>query len=319
MTKTHSQKIGAMSNHNGIWTTDGGQAFTVPVNTNFVKDPKKSRHRCCCITGLVLIFIASVGILTVALLAVLFYPGPLFHPTSFELKSFNGIKDYYVSNALKGVPATHCREDQIICPSGGCLDRKLACTTTSNGTVDCTPSVEECYRLSMKNEPATVLEATSEMTQNSSGNAISETDENCLIDPHFRCGSSGHCVHSSLVCDGVADCPYTGEDELECPCLGNTFDCESILLMKSGTNCIPIRFVCDGESDCSNGRDEQNCENKSVMITATAVIDSTDSGCQFPGAFQCRSGQCILSMRVCDGTYDCRDGDDERACLMATF
>ena len=58
---------------------------------------------------------------------------------------------------------------------------------------------------------------------------------------------------SSLICDGVVDCPDFS-DELYCPyCPEHHFHCGVT------KTCIPKEKLCDGNSDCDNSADERGC------------------------------------------------------------
>lgn len=49
-----------------------------------------------------------------------------------------------------------------------------------------------------------------------------------------------------------------------------------------------------------------------VNLTDFALLsDPTESTCESPSKFHCKSGECVDSSKVCDGRADCRDGSDE--------
>ncbi|XP_070537457.1 uncharacterized protein [Ptychodera flava] len=86
-------------------------------------------------------------------------------------------------------------------------------------------------------------------------------------------------LESNFVPAYYADC---GDDQFRCD---------------SGSEhgvCIPTDLLCDTISQCYGGEDEDNCDE-----------------CEEPN-FRClASSECINNLKVCDGTYDCRDGSDE--------
>lgn len=42
-----------------------------------------------------------------------------------------------------------------------------------------------------------------------------------------------------------------------------------------------------------------------------SLPDLTEAACESPATFQCKSGECIEEVKVCDSHRDCRDWSDE--------
>jgi hypothetical protein len=181
-----------------------------------------------------------------------------------------------------------CNED-FMCPS--CTGGAFAC-----GNSNCIPQVYVCD--GDKDCP----------------NASDERD--CAVEENVApyegmvscCGAnSNETCEQSKRCNGVVDCHYTYEDELNCTqCSG--FNC-------GDGQCIPSRFRCDGKhftidnavsanDNCFNGADEDRCD-----MSACMHMTSDDVG------FQCsNSSLCIEGIQRCDNVADCADGSDERGC-----
>lgn len=70
----------------------------------------------------------------------------------------------------------------------------------------------------------------------------------------FRCKYGGHCISSSLICDGVEQC-FDRSDEspsickMEYLCPLNAYKCNY-------GGCVPKTVQCDGFADCLDGSDE---------------------------------------------------------------
>ena len=83
--------------------------------------------------------------------------------------------------------------------------------------------------------------------------------------------------------------------------------------------CIRRQFLCDGKVDCENGEDEQNCSHLCEMFDTSP--DYCQTKCHPENCtchelyFQCPSGGCIHSSKVCDGHSNCISSEDESLCF----
>ena len=86
--------------------------------------------------------------------------------------------------------------------------------------------------------------------------------------------------------------------------------------------CVSEQFLCDGQVDCGNGEDEQNCSHLCDVSNATphyCLARCHPENCTCHELyFQCSSGGCIYSSKVCDGYADCMNSEDESFCFSPT-
>ncbi|XP_048236709.1 G-protein coupled receptor GRL101-like [Haliotis rufescens] len=159
----------------------------------------------------------------------------------------------------------------------------------------------------------------------------------CSID-EFRC-QNGKCILSKYVCDLFNDC-QDWSDERSCEGLCQQFQCYD------GT-CLPMHWVKDGMVDCPgvNKEDELGAKRHHICdfkrsspiywwftaddsrkyckrvpdgfgkyLSAPSTIEPCDERECLVDEFQCGDGACIFAENVCDGTRDCKEGEDEHVC-----
>ncbi|CAF1141064.1 unnamed protein product [Adineta ricciae] len=132
-------------------------------------------------------------------------------------------------------------------------------------------------------------------------NDSQETDEtNCEYWP---------LIHVYNRCDGFWHFP-NGSDEVDCDlllmsllnCSKNSHICISI--QTKSLICLPIEKANDGIIDCIGAADEPSfCDRRNQNYRSTP--------------FYCRANKessCIAGNSLCDGIFDCVDGEDENAC-----
>ncbi len=102
------------------------------------------------------------------------------------------------------------------------------------------------------------------------------------------------------------------------------FSCQLNQFQCSDGTCILSHYKCDGSVDCpADATDESDCMN--ICNTSKKLHNSSMTlfcyeSC-YPGEcichdlyYQCGSGGCIPASRLCDGTADCKQGEDEVLC-----
>ncbi|XP_050798803.1 SCO-spondin-like [Gopherus flavomarginatus] len=185
-----------------------------------------------------------------------------------------------------------CAPGQLPCPDGSCVSRTRVC----DGAWDCGDGSDESPALCLTAWPSalpvtlpTALPATRLPPANRTAAPPCGRYE-------FHCGS-GECRPRGWVCDNEADC-LDGSDELVCnrTCGLDQHTCTVT------AECIPYGQLCDGIPQCWDQSDESTDNCGSTEIPPC------------PGLFVCNNRMCVNVSRVCDGSHDCPQGEDELAC-----
>ena len=133
---------------------------------------------------------------------------------------------------------------------------------------------------------------------------------------HFEC-YNGKQLHLQLLDDLILDCGYHGEDEPSLKYLlshGKQFSCkykEQIPCLEGHSKCFNITDICMYRinkyghlNPCRNGGHLENCKEFECNLS-----------------FKCKNSYCISWSYVCNGKWDCPEGDDETnyLCSESTF
>ena len=113
----------------------------------------------------------------------------------------------------------------------------------------------------------------------------------------FRCANGKQCVSKTAVCDHEINCT-DNSDEANCSCA----DYLSRFNQK--------RKLCDGILDCKDLTDELNCDYCRLPNSTTGSKNTADN------VFICpNTKSCIRKDQVCNGDFDCPNGEDENFCV----
>lgn len=192
----------------------------------------------------------------------------------------------------------YCMDNYFRCSNGACLKNLFVC----DGDSDC-------------------LDGKDEMN-------CTDCAENEFKCPH------GLCLSKEWLCDNDDDCA-DGSDEHNCnydDISSNNTDImdemddfnhvnnfpkfcsnDDWFLCRTGNFCIPPEWYCDGNNDCSDNSDELSCTFSNNSAANSNQTNETLT-CNDDSFFCYQSNQCIQIQLICDGTFDCRFGEDERSC-----
>ncbi len=233
-----------------------------------------------------------------------------------------GMSDHEYSCDQCVLPACKCLPSYYQCTTGGCIQAYKVCDFHK----DCKDGSDEdfCHHLvcdsnheySCASGQCIPEEQRCDLVEN----CIDGTDEtNCYSNEchGFVCNDET-CIHRFKKGNLVFDCPH-GEDEIEyldvmqnpikwaqLPINCSEFE---IPCYPGHSMCLQLDNICtyDIEIDgslkfCGNGAHLQYCEKME---------------CPRQGMFKCQNAYCIHVYRLCDGTVDCPQGDDEKECALS--
>ncbi|XP_076231283.1 serine protease nudel [Calliopsis andreniformis] len=155
----------------------------------------------------------------------------------------------------------------------------------------------------------------------------------------FRC-NLGQCIPLDRVCDGVADCRDHGDEDpkycsrIQEQCENSVEGCSCTRSqMRCGTGkCVDKSAFCDRNVDCPDGSDEPSMCTCADYLKLSAperlcdgvrhCLDKTDESPEFcpcrNSSFKCNTVKgdhlCIPQNFICDGDWDCLNGEDEAVC-----
>ncbi len=187
-------------------------------------------------------------------------------------------------------PDCLCSEFYFQCSSGGCVSWRSVCDCIQ----DCTDNSDElaCYNnICIREIPKSPASS---------------------VDELFHCGD-GNSIPLKFVNDIIPDCPNQADEEITLD--GNNtvlgeycHPPESVACAYSYPVCFSMKDLCVARFDdsgilvgCRNGAHLENC----------AVF-------QCPRHFKCPSAYCIPTYYVCNGVFDCPNGEDEMSCSNLT-
>ena len=133
-----------------------------------------------------------------------------------------------------------------------------------------------------------------------------------LVDT-FSCLESNITIPSLLLNDFMPDCPGTIEDEMEYyNLMTNPFhtpiscnDSQKIPCIPGHSHCFYLNKLCVFEFE-KNSKILKYCRNGAHLYNCTVF--------QCLGYFKCHLSYCIPFNMVCDGEWNCPQGDDEASC-----
>ena len=251
----------------------------------------------------------------------------LLHAEKLQARVYEQVDPFarYVVCSSQPVQPT-CPPSYVICNSR-CISERFLC----DGKIDCDNGEDEqnCTHL---------------CTSFNTSQSYCQTKchpENCTChELYFQC-SSGGCIHSSQVCDGLANC-INSEDESFCFSLVSTqYNVDTrndfipdeedssdeeiyINLLRSTKKEVDDKCNSAQQVPCLKGH--PTCYSIDKMCLYDHTQDGRLKYCrnglhllecehfQCSGSFKCQHSYCLPTYKVCNGVQDCPYGDDEVMC-----
>ncbi|KAK0098602.1 hypothetical protein PV326_006350 [Microctonus aethiopoides] len=268
------------------------------------------------------------------------------NPASFECDNDKCIPRYWLCDLDRdcrdgrdemNCTYLNCTESQFKCDTGRCIPHRWQC----DGEDDCHDGSDErnCTRNIAPNTCKSdeivcdhdhTCVPTTWICDDKQDCEDGFDEKDCAgkdcYDWQFACGSkdaSHRCIYKSWVCDGDLDC-HDGSDEINCtipttepPMLPftPTNTCNDWMFRCNDGKCVPYWWKCDSVHDCGDASDEIGCGVPDAITEAIFPTEQTKQPrvCR-EQQFQCYNGQCVDDAWVCDGTPDCKMGEDELHC-----
>ena len=192
-----------------------------------------------------------------------------------------------------------CNETSQNCP---CSAYYFPCLSSSNcipylkvcdGNVDCLNGEDEFCNNQIEREPKIVI----------SGAQVDI----------FTCSQSNTSIPIFLLNDFIPDCPYSAEDEIEYyDLMINPFhtlvscnDSEELSCIPGHSHCFHMNKLCVFEFQ-QNTKILKHCRNGAHLYNCTNI--------QCWAYFKCPLSYCVPYDLICNGEWDCPQGDDEISC-----
>ena len=96
-------------------------------------------------------------------------------------------------------------------------------------------------------------------------------------------------------------------------------ECGADELRCSDGVCVSKAWLCDNVNDCPDGSDELGCSKYTLVLSGSVrLCDLSNSACR-ENEFACGDTKCVPESLMCDGTFDCDDGSDEKSCRKFSY